>query len=117
MEGLDTPPDGTPPTLPDDAMQHLENLLREREREGEHDIANLTRLGEDMDNYMRFRARHEGVAYELTPEFFVSGFLAGCRMFFGIEVDQDADGVLVILGDEQQPDMLREWLDNSRPLQ
>jgi hypothetical protein len=73
----------------------------------------LERLGRDLDYYMYFRAKREGVKYKLTPEFFVGGILEGCRKFFGVEIGPDADGVLAILGDEQQPDMLREWLDRE----
>jgi hypothetical protein len=60
-----------------------------------------------LDAYIRFRAKHEGVGYELDPEFFEQGIRLGIRMFFGVSF---IDGYL--LSDEQFPMLFEQW--NSR---
>jgi hypothetical protein len=39
-----------------------------------------------LDAYIRYRARREGVGYELCPEFFEAALHTGCRGFFGVTV-------------------------------
>ena len=42
----------------------------------------------ELDQYLRFRAALEGVAYDLTPEFLQGPFDCGVRMFFGVRVTE-----------------------------
>src|SRR5262249_34325893 len=37
-----------------------------------------------LDAYMRFRAKHEGVGYELSPQFFADVIEQGCKKCFGV---------------------------------
>jgi hypothetical protein len=57
-----------------------------------------------LDSYMRFRADHEGVGYDLTPEFFRKWMKAGCFEFFGVSVNSSG-----LVEDDQQPELLSEW--------
>jgi hypothetical protein len=57
-----------------------------------------------LDAYMRFRAKKEGVGYELSPDFYREEILLGVRDFFGIVVE---NGKLVC--DKEQPRMFEQW--------
>ena len=59
-----------------------------------------------LDAYMRFRAKHEGVKYELSPKFFADAIKQGCTKFFGVTIQ---NGQLV--DDEEQPELFRRWTE------
>src|SRR5262245_24807868 len=56
----------------------------------------------ELDAYMRFRAKHEGVGYELSPKFFADAIKQGCTKFFGVTIQ---NGQLV--DHEEQPELFR----------
>jgi hypothetical protein len=43
-------------------------------------------LAKQLDKYMRFRAKHEGMPYEMTPEDYYPYMCIGVRDFFGVHV-------------------------------
>jgi hypothetical protein len=57
-----------------------------------------------LDAYMRFRAKHEGVGYTLSPKFFADHIEQGCQKCFGVTFQ---NGHLV--DDEEQPELFRRW--------
>jgi hypothetical protein len=57
-----------------------------------------------LDAYMRFRAKEEGVSYELSPDCYRKESLVGGSDFFGIVVE---NGKLVC--DNEQPRMFEQW--------
>ena len=57
-----------------------------------------------LDAYIRFRAKHEGVGYELNPEFFAKRIRGGISKFFGVSF---VGGKLV--SDEQFPMLFEQW--------
>jgi hypothetical protein len=61
-------------------------------------------ISKELDAYMNFRARREGVEWSLTPKFLEQQIRAGIGKFFGVTF---ANGKLV--ADEQQPEMFAEW--------
>jgi hypothetical protein len=60
-----------------------------------------------LDSYLRFRAKHEGVGYGFTPEFFEQAILERGEniAFFGITFTKNR-----LIGDEQQPELFKRWL-------
>jgi hypothetical protein len=56
----------------------------------------------ELDAYMRFRAKHQGVGYKLSPKFFADAIEQGCTKFFGVTFQ---NGQLV--DDEEQPELFR----------
>jgi hypothetical protein len=64
----------------------------------------VTDTAYDLHNYIQWRARHEGVGYSLSPEFFRAAIDAGTTSFFGVEIGESG-----LVGDSQQPDLFRQW--------
>jgi len=62
------------------------------------------RVAEALDAYMRFRAAHEGVGYQLSAEFFADVIELGVIKCFGVTFQNDQ-----LLADEQQPELFRRW--------
>ena len=60
--------------------------------------------GRALDAYMQFRAADEGVAYDLSPDFFADAIERGCEMFFGVIIQSGR-----LAADEQQPKLFKEW--------
>jgi hypothetical protein len=58
----------------------------------------------ELDAYMRFRAKHEGVGYELSPKFFADAIEQGCEKCFGVTFQNGR-----LLDDEEQPELFRRW--------
>jgi hypothetical protein len=52
-----------------------------------------------LARYMKERAAHEGVEWQLTEDYLQAYFDRGVRTFFGVQVD----GKGVLLADDQQP--------------
>ena len=61
-------------------------------------------LSKLLDSYMSFRAEQEGVAYELTSEFYERYILAGIERFFNVTL---ANGKLVV--DTEFPSIFQKW--------
>ena len=57
-----------------------------------------------LDAYIQFRAKHEGVGYELDPEFFEKRIRWGISKFFGVSF---IDGKSV--SDEEFPMLFEQW--------
>jgi hypothetical protein len=72
--------------------------------EDEEKRAEARQLGKAIESYIHFRAKQEGLKYELTSDFFEQRILAGVGKFFGITV---ANGRL--LGDDEQPGLFKQW--------
>jgi hypothetical protein len=66
--------------------------------------ASVHQLANSLDAYMRFRAGHEGVDYQLTVEFYEERLKDGIDGFFGVRF---ADGKLT--EDEQFPHLFEQW--------
>jgi hypothetical protein len=64
-----------------------------------------------LDEYMRFRAKKEGVCYELTPDYYRKEILVGVSDFFGIVGE---NGKLVC--DKAQPRMFEQWKGKNERL-
>jgi len=64
-----------------------------------------------LDAYMRFRAKKEGVSYELTSDFYRKEILVGVSDFFGIVVE---NGKLVC--DKAQPRLFEQWKGKNNRL-
>jgi hypothetical protein len=62
-------------------------------------LETIRRAATALDLYMMTRAEAEGVAYDLSPQFFAKVYAAGIRTFFGVTVDDG--GALV--SDTQEP--------------
>jgi hypothetical protein len=62
-----------------------------------------------LDAYIRFRAEHEGVSYELNPEFFEEEIRGGISNFFGVSF---MDGKLV--SDEDFPMLFEQWQSETQ---
>lgn len=58
-----------------------------------------------LHSYMVFRAKEEGTGHELSREWYLLQFNAGCRLFFGITLNDSG----VLLSDEQQPAIFNKW--------
>jgi hypothetical protein len=63
----------------------------------------------DLDDYMRFRAQREGLAWKLDPQFLARHYRMGVREFFGVVIDDDQ-----LVYDTQQPALLNEWRKRRR---
>jgi hypothetical protein len=63
-----------------------------------------------LDAYMRFRAKHEGVGYTLSPKFFAEHIEQGCEKCFGVTF-QDSH----LMDDEEQPELFRRWKETHSP--
>jgi hypothetical protein len=68
-----------------------------------------TTLAEELHDYMKFRAKKEGLPYGLDAKWFAGYLKAGVRLFFGIETTDKR-----IIRDEQKPDLLAEWTLQDR---
>lgn len=55
--------------------------------------------GQELHEYMMFRAAREQVSYGLAPAFFTAALAMGVRMFFGIEVNEAGE----LVADSQNP--------------
>ncbi|OFV94797.1 MAG: hypothetical protein A3H28_03070 [Acidobacteria bacterium RIFCSPLOWO2_02_FULL_61_28] len=55
--------------------------------------------GQELHEYMMFRAARERHVYELTPEFFTALLAGGVRTFFGIQVNEAGE----LAADNQNP--------------
>ena len=62
-----------------------------------------------LDAYIRFRAKQEGVGYELNPEFFEKGIRNGIRKFFGVSFIEGK-----LLSDEDFPMVFELWNRETR---
>jgi hypothetical protein len=62
------------------------------------------KLAADLHDYMKSRAAKEGVAYDLSAEFFRGPMIAGVRHYFGVSVGRNK-----LLRDEQAPAIFAEW--------
>ena len=62
--------------------------------------------GQELHEYMIFRAACERQRYELSPDFFTAALAMGVRMFFGIEVNEAGD----LAGDSQNPRAFAAYL-------
>lgn len=71
----------------------------------------INRAARDLHDYVAFRARHEHQSYGLSPEFFVTSLTHGCRVYFGIEID-DRGAIAV---DRQNPRALSLWRTKETP--
>jgi hypothetical protein len=60
--------------------------------------------------YIKYRAEYEGVAFDLTPDFFRQAIEVGKAEFFGVTFDEY--GWLV---DNQNPEAFSEWDGDSQP--
>ena len=58
----------------------------------------------ELDQYFRFRADLEDVAYDLSPEFLQGPFDGGVRVFFGVRITQTA-----VVCDHRNPAALIAW--------
>jgi hypothetical protein len=67
------------------------------------DCAVFVELATDLAAYLADRAIVEGVRSKLTVEFFVEELRAGVTTFFGIQIEDDDDGVPVIVHDTEEP--------------
>jgi hypothetical protein len=63
------------------------------------------RAAKNLDAYIRFRARKEGVEYALSPEFFREALARGCVEFFGVAVGNNGE----LIRDAQFPRFFEEW--------
>ena len=64
-----------------------------------------------LDAYMRFRAKHEGVGYTLSPKFFADHIEQGCQKCFGVTFQNGH-----LMDDEEQPELFRRWKETHSPL-
>jgi hypothetical protein len=69
------------------------------------------RLAYRLDDYLKFRANKEGVAYGLDLQFFLKAMDAGTWHFFGITADKKTG---TLTEDIQNPTIFDAWLRNSR---
>jgi hypothetical protein len=60
-------------------------------------------------DYMKQRAAHEGVKWELTEAFLQAHFDRGVRNFFGVAVDNRGQ----LIRDTQQPDFFETYRHNT----
>jgi hypothetical protein len=67
-------------------------------------VNNLPPVVNDLDDYMRFRAQREGLAWKLDPQFLAQHYRMGVREFFGVVIDDDQ-----LVYDTQQPALFDEW--------
>jgi hypothetical protein len=67
-------------------------------------MPDYVKLANDLDDYMKLRARKEKLEYELSPDFFLLHLREDIRSFFGVECD-DAR----MLRDTQFPHLFKEW--------
>ena len=58
----------------------------------------------ELAEYLRFRAAREGLSSTLTAGWLMGGLCAGCRDFFGIEVNRQG-----IVRDTQNAAALAAW--------
>jgi hypothetical protein len=70
------------------------------------DVEEVTAI--KLDSYVRFRAKTEGVGYDLSPEYFLAALRNGVRAFFGVEVENGE-----LIDDIQQPELLEKWKKES----
>ena len=68
------------------------------------DTALIDKNAKAVDTYMRFRARLEGVEYDLPLSTYEVALRSGVNTFFGVTV---VNGELI--SDAQQPELLRMW--------
>jgi hypothetical protein len=69
-------------------------------------------LAAELHCYLQFRAKREGVSYDVDTTFLKKALRKGVRGFFGVECGVcSCCGELAILEDHQRPDLLREWGD------
>ena len=64
----------------------------------------LSELAHLLHDYLRFRAAHEGLPYDLDPAFFEQYLEQGCRNFFGIVVTTHG-----LVADTQQPGIYADY--------
>jgi hypothetical protein len=69
------------------------------------------RLALLLDDYMKFRASKEGVAYDLDPQFFLNATGKGIWNFFGITADPETG---TLTEDFQNPPVFEEWSNTLR---
>jgi hypothetical protein len=69
------------------------------------------RLAYLLDDYLKFRASKEGVAYDLDPQFFLNATGNGIWNFFGITADPETG---TLTEDFQNPTTFEEWSTTPR---
>jgi hypothetical protein len=57
-----------------------------------------------LDTYMRFRAEHEGVGYELFPEYYEAYIMGGVTGFFHVSFTK-----CELLADTEFPEIFQKW--------
>jgi hypothetical protein len=93
----------TPSLLSSTALSSTGGPMQKMIPEPEATLAKL------LDKYMRFRAKHEGMAYEMTPEDYYPLMCIGVHDFFGVHVTDDG-----LVSDEQRPDLFALWNSRTR---
>jgi hypothetical protein len=58
----------------------------------------------ELDEYMRYRAKREGVQWKMDMDFLGHTWDTGCDTFFGVRINE-----IRIISDVQQPAMLADW--------
>jgi hypothetical protein len=59
----------------------------------------------DLDSYIKFRRKREGLKNGLDLDFYVRHFNAGVRNFIGVRVDEEEG----LIEDTQNPDTFNEY--------
>ncbi len=67
-------------------------------------MPDYAKLANEVDDYLKFRARKESVEYDLSPNFFLLHLREDMRSFFGVECDDQR-----MLRDTQFPHLFKEW--------
>jgi hypothetical protein len=57
--------------------------------------------------YLKLRAKIEGVEHDLTEQFFIGYISGGYRRFFGVIVD--SEGVVIEDQENQDPELMKHW--------